>query len=132
MGSKSFIHVWTKLKETVLFTCVYNPPCHNSQQGLDPMPAFLVATVRVKDPEKFQQYSEKAGPTFAPFGGELVLRGASQEVLVGQTSPHASAIIQFPDMKAIRGWFASDAYSALGHLRDAACDMTLVSYETPA
>jgi len=47
------------------------------------MTAFFVATATVKDPQKFQEYAQKAGETLAPHQGELVLRGKNDGVLAG-------------------------------------------------
>lgn len=96
------------------------------------MPAFFIASVTVKDPAKFQEYSGKAGQSLAQFGGKLLVRGQAQDVLAGAATPGAAAVVNFPDLKALRDWFASDTYQALIPLRDAACDMSLVSFETPA
>ncbi|MHC0054563.1 DUF1330 domain-containing protein [Actibacterium sp. D379-3] len=96
------------------------------------MTAFAIATIRVKDPEKLAEYSSKAGPTIAAFGGEMVMRGGFGAALLGETTPHGTGVIRFPDMAALEGWFASDAYQALAPIRDAGCDMTLTAYQIPA
>ncbi len=43
------------------------------------MTAFFVATAKVKDPKKFQEYAQKTGGTLVPHGGELVLRGLKDD-----------------------------------------------------
>ena len=45
------------------------------------MPAFFVATVSVKNPEKMKEYAAKSGPTFAAFGGTLLARGGLVRIL---------------------------------------------------
>lgn len=95
------------------------------------MSAFFVATVTIKDPQKFQEYGQKAGPTVAAFGGELMLRGKTAEVLAGSAQHQATVVIKFPDTAAINKWYNSDAYQAIIPLRDEAVDMTLVSYAVP-
>jgi len=95
------------------------------------MTAFFVATVKVKDPQKFQEYSQKAGETFMPHGGELVLRGKQTGVLAGDADHQAVGIVKFPDQGALTAWFNSDAYQAIVPLRDEAADMTIVTYSVP-
>ncbi len=95
------------------------------------MTAFFVATVKVKDPEKFQEYAQKAGETFAPHGGEPVLRGKAGDVLAGQIDHQAVGIVRFPDQGALSAWFNSDAYQRIIPLRDEAADMTIVTYSVP-
>lgn len=95
------------------------------------MPAFFVATVSVKDADKFQDYAQKAGATFAAHGGELVLRGKAEAALAGALAHHAVGIVRFPNLSALQAWFQSEAYQALIPLRDAAADMTIIIYSAP-
>ena len=96
------------------------------------MTAFFVATVKIKDMEKFQEYSKKAGATFAEHGGELVLRGRADGVLAGSSDVQMVGIVKFPDKDAMSAWYNSDAYQAITALRDEAADMTIVTFEAPA
>jgi uncharacterized protein (DUF1330 family) len=40
------------------------------------MPAYLVGTITVRDPEPWAEYVRRVGPAFVPHGGELLFRGA--------------------------------------------------------
>ena len=95
------------------------------------MTVFFVATATVKDPQKFQEYAQKAGETLAPHQGELVLRGKKDNVLAGHTDHQTVGIIGFPNRDALDAWFGSAAYQAIVPLRDEAADMTIVSYVVP-
>lgn len=96
------------------------------------MTAFFVATAKIKDAEKFQEYAKKAGATLAPHGGELVLRGKAGPVLAGAADHESVGIIKFADDTALSAWFNSDAYQAIIPLRLEAADMTISSYVVPA
>ncbi len=96
------------------------------------MTAFFIATASIKNQDKFKLYAQKAGATFPPHGGELVLRGKVEGTLSGQSAHQAVGIIKFPNMKALQAWFNSDAYQAIIPLRDEAAEMTIVSYTVPA
>jgi len=96
------------------------------------MTAFFIATTSIKDQEKFQLYAQKAGATFAPHGGEPVLRGKVEGTLNGNSDHQAVGIIKFPNMEALQAWFDSDAYQEIIPLRDEAADMTIVTYTVPA
>ena len=96
------------------------------------MPAFFVATVTIKDPQKFQDYARKAGETFAAHGGEPVLRGKVEKALAGTADHKTVGIIRFPSLDALSAWFNSDAYQAIVPLRDEAADVTIVAYSVPA
>lgn len=96
------------------------------------MSAFFVATVRVKDPQKFQEYAKKASETFAAHGGEIVLRGKAELALAGSNKHDAIGIVKFPDMKTLEAWFHSNEYQAIIPLRKKAADMTIIAYNAPA
>lgn len=93
------------------------------------MSAFIIATVKVKDPEKFAAYGRKAGPSMAPFGGEVHLRGKFSAQLTNGDSLSASAVLKFPDIKSAQDWHASPAYQEIIPLRDEGADVTLTLYE---
>ena len=95
------------------------------------MSAFLIATAKVKDPEKFQEYGQKAGGTLAPHGGELLLRGLKDSVLAGDVDHQTVGVIKFPNQDALMAWFHSDAYQMIVPLRDKAAEMTIVTYSEP-
>ncbi len=94
------------------------------------MTAFLISTLRVKDPQKMQDYAAKAGASMAAYGGKPILRGGLAKALLGEASPHNVGVISFPDMKSVDDWFASKAYQELSELRNQACDMTLIAYQS--
>lgn len=95
------------------------------------MAAFFVATVTVKNPGKFQEYAQKAAATFAPHGGETVLRGKADGALAGAADHQAVGIVRFPSRDALMAWFNSPEYQAIVPLRDEAAEMTIVTYAVP-
>ena len=96
------------------------------------MTAFFIATIKIKNPEKFQEYGNKVGPTVAAFGGELTIRGQVKKVLAGNADNQVAVIISFSDMEALQGWYDSADYQALIPIREEAADTTIVAYETAA
>lgn len=95
------------------------------------MSAFVIAQVTVKDPERFQQYAAAVPATVAPFGGELLLRGAVAEVLAGEFHHQTSGVLTFPDRDSAVRWYNSPDYQALIENREAAADMNIVIFEAP-
>lgn len=97
------------------------------------MTAFFIATSTIKNPEKFQQYAQQTGDTFAPYGGQPVLRGKYEGSLSTNASePHQTVgIISFPSLDDLKIWFHSDAYQTLIPLRDEAAEMTITTYSAP-
>ena len=95
------------------------------------MSAFVVATVSIKDDQRFGEYANAAGPTIAAKGGSVLKRGKFNGTLAGASDHSSIAVIEFPNGEAITDWYNSDAYQAIIPLRDEACDMTLVTYNAP-
>ena len=94
------------------------------------MSAFMIANITVKDPEKFQQYVAKNQKVSAPYGAELVYRGAVDRTLTGEDKDHRLAvIIKFPSLEKINEWYGSDAYQPLIALRDEGSNMKITTYE---
>jgi uncharacterized protein (DUF1330 family) len=91
------------------------------------MPAHLIALARIKDPEKYQEYTVQARPLVAAAGGEVIAGGPVADKLVGSSDASAVAAIRFPDTQALEDWYRSDAYQALVPVRDAAADMTFLT-----
>ena len=112
---------------------ILNSGVQNGQrQEKEPqMTVFLVSRTVVKDPVKYQQYAQAAGPTITAHGGRIVSRGALDRALVGATEPHGTAVIEFPDMQTMEAWFASKDYQALVPVRDEGCEMQLLAYDQP-
>jgi uncharacterized protein (DUF1330 family) len=79
----------------------------------------------------FQEYAQMAAATFAPYGGEAVLRGKVDRALVGRAGHQAVGIVKFPDAGALSAWFSSPQYQALVPLRDEAADITIITYAIP-
>lgn len=96
------------------------------------MSAFVVATSKIKDKEKFGAYAQAAGATLAAHGGSVAKRGQFDQTLAGEGAHHAVAVLEFADMDALNGWYQSADYQAIIPLRNEACDMTIVSYSAPA
>jgi len=96
------------------------------------MSAFFIATVTVKDTEKFQEYATKSKATFDLFDAEVIARGKHQGALTGNANHQAAAIVKFKDMDTLEKWYHCDEYQALISLRDQAADMTISKYAVPA
>ena len=95
------------------------------------MSAFLIASVTVKDAEKFQQYGEQAAKTFSTYSGEVLAKGKFAGVYTGATEHHAAAVFQFPSLALMDEWYHSSEYQALIPLRDEAADIAFDRYEVP-
>lgn len=90
----------------------------------------MIATITVKDPEKFQQYLTKTQKVAASYGAELLFRGKVDRPLTDHDKDHGLAVIvSFPSIEKINEWIVSEEYQPLIPLRDEGTDMKMTSYE---
>jgi len=94
------------------------------------MPAFIVGTIRVTDPDAWQRYVDRVGATFAPHGGRVLFRGRKSRELAGEAHGESIVVAEFPDLDALQRWHASPEYRSLIPLRDAGAEVVLTAYET--
>lgn len=94
------------------------------------MSALMIATIAVKDPEKFQMYLSETQKVAAPYGAKLLMRGKVDQVLTGQAVNHGLVVaVEFPSLEKIEEWNASDSYRQLVPLREEAADIIMTSYQ---
>lgn len=93
------------------------------------MPAFLIADIDVKDDEAYTAYRTANPDIVNKFGGQYVALGGEIEVLEGDWHPRRTLIISFPDMDALRAFYASPEYEDLRKIRWASADSRLVAIE---
>lgn len=95
------------------------------------MSACVIGHITVKDADKWAQYRAQVPATLAPWGAELLFRGAASCVLGGQHAHTDTVVIRFPDQAAVDGWYQSAAYQSLIPLRQQAADLDLISFNAP-
>ena len=82
------------------------------------MPAYLVVEHVITDAAKFEEYRTKVGPLIAAHGGRYITKGATHRMPEGgHWQPERMVIIEFPDMRALEGWYNAPEYQPLIALR---------------
>lgn len=86
------------------------------------MAAYIVATVRITDPEKFGLYAKGIAGLSEQFGGESLVRGAVAEMLEGDPSAVGERVIvsRYPDAESARGYIQSAQYQTAKAHREGA------------
>lgn len=93
------------------------------------MPAYILADLKVTDPERFAAYRAQAPAVVAAHGGRYLARGGATTVLEGDVDPQRTVIVEFPDMAHLRAFYASPQYQPLIALRQSAAQGSLVAVE---
>jgi len=93
------------------------------------MAAYLIANIRVTDPEAYRQYVRAVPATIEAYGGKYLVRGGAAQKLEGDLEPERLVMLEFESMERAREWWASDAYAALKELRRSASVSSLLLVE---
>ena len=91
------------------------------------MPALLISHQTIHDMDAFHEYVALAGPSIAPYGGELVSMGKVHELLEGSHDQQFVAILSFPDVEALNNWYNSYEYQAIIGKRTSIADGVVLS-----
>ena len=83
------------------------------------MPAYLIANIKVTDPEGFGEYVRQVRPMVARFGGRYLVRGGPVEAVEGEPVLDVLAVLEFADMPALHAFYDSADYAPLLALRRA-------------
>ena len=103
------------------------------------MTAYLIVHRReITDPECLKEYSNGVQATIEKFGGRVVVRADSFEVLEGEwhpgrkgddTHPERITVIEFPDMNVLKSWYRSEDYAPLKAIRQASSVSDIAAVE---
>jgi uncharacterized protein (DUF1330 family) len=76
------------------------------------MAAYVIAEMKVTDPERYKQYMASAPASVTAHGGEYIARGGRSETLEGGWNPVRLAILKFPSYEQAKAWYDSETYRA--------------------
>jgi uncharacterized protein (DUF1330 family) len=93
------------------------------------MAAYVIASVTVKDPVRYEDYRRLVSPTVEKYGGRFIARGGRMEVLEGDWRPMRLVILEFPSIEQARAWWSSPEYSEAKLIRQATSEGTLLVLE---
>ncbi len=89
---------------------------------------YVVANIRVKDREKFQEFSGMAGPAIKKYGGKVLARGPDADRLEGNVSGIVM-MIEFESKEAANKFYYSDEYQAAKAVREVCSDTDFMIIE---
>jgi uncharacterized protein (DUF1330 family) len=72
--------------------------------------AYVIADVKVSDPDQYRHYMALTPAAVAAAGGEFVVRGGRQAVLEGHWSPSRVVVIRFQSFEAAQAFYDSALY----------------------
>ena len=93
------------------------------------MPAYIIASVDVENPEAYNQYSLQVPATLEKFGGRFIVRGGQVHPMEGTWSPKRFVLVEFPSVEQAKAWWASPEYAEAKALRQATAESQLIIVE---
>ncbi len=93
------------------------------------MPAYVVVTIDIHDPEAYERYKQLAPPPIGRYGGRYLTRGGAVEVLEGEWPRRRFVILEFPSMELAKQWHASPEYAPALALRQSASTTVMLLAE---
>ena len=86
------------------------------------MPAYVVVSSEISDPNRFKAYMAAAPATVAEFGGEYLVRGGALATLEGGWQPKRLTVLRFASVGQAQAWYDSPGYLAARDLRAGVTD----------
>jgi uncharacterized protein (DUF1330 family) len=77
------------------------------------MAAYLIAQIKVTDPEAYKKYTSEVPETIERYGGKFLVRGGTVTTVEGDWHPERLVVVEFPNMKTLEKWYRSDDYQKI-------------------
>lgn len=90
------------------------------------MAAYVIAMMKVADPEGYEAYKEMAPPTIAQHGGRYLARAGRTEVLEGEPDADRFVVLEFESYEQAQEWWNSPGYELAKPHRRRSAASTLV------
>jgi uncharacterized protein (DUF1330 family) len=84
------------------------------------MAGYIALLIDISDHAAFSGYARAAAPTYATYGGNIVLRGPIVGLLEGDLAVQPDTrlvVLEFPSIADARAWWESEEYRPLVALR---------------
>ena len=93
------------------------------------MRGYLIANIKVTDPEAFERYRAAVPPVIARHGGRYLVRGGALERLENAEGFNRVVVLEFPSLDAARAFYHSADYAPLSKLRGDSTESQVVLVE---
>ena len=80
-------------------------------------PGYVIAQLKVTNPENYTEYVKKVTDVVKKFGGEYIVRNGEYQVVEGEDNFPRIVIIKFPSYEKALEWYHSDEYKPIKNIR---------------
>ena len=78
---------------------------------------YVIAQLKVTNPENYKVYVEKVTPLVKKFGGEFLVRAGEFQIFDGETNFPRIIILKFPTYEKALEWYNSEEYKPIKQIR---------------
>jgi uncharacterized protein (DUF1330 family) len=96
------------------------------------MTAFVIAQIKIEDPEGYKEYLQGFMPIFESYGGRILAAARDTDVVEGMWAYPRTMVMQFPSLKDARDWLDDPEYRALAAIRHRTAQTNMVVVEGAA
>jgi len=90
------------------------------------MPVYVIAQIKIHDPEGYKKYEEGFIPIFMQYGGTFLGLSEDPEILEGEWPFTRAVLISFETAEKARAWMNSPEYQEIAKHRHAASTGTVM------
>lgn len=96
------------------------------------MPGYIIAQIRVHDPEEYRKYISGFMDTFTPFDGKILIATDDVHLLEGDWEEGRIVVMESPSLECAKEWHQSPQYRQLAQhrLRSSSTNMILAEVFT--
>ena len=78
---------------------------------------YVIAQLKVTNPENYKEYVNKVTEVVQKFGGEYLVRNGEYQCVEGETKFPRIVVIKFPSYEKALEWYNSDEYKPVKLIR---------------
>ena len=78
---------------------------------------YVIAQLKIINPESYKEYIEKVTDVIKKFGGEYLARGGEHKVFEGEDNFPRIIILKFPSYEKALEWYNSEEYKPVRQIR---------------
>jgi uncharacterized protein (DUF1330 family) len=94
------------------------------------MPAYVIATMTIHDPETYRKYTALTPPLVKRHGGRFLTRGDEVVTAEGETFTERMVVLEFPSKAHVEAWLQDPDYVEAAKFRKAASVARLLVQES--
>jgi uncharacterized protein (DUF1330 family) len=93
------------------------------------MPAYVIANLKVSDPEQFERYKVLSTAAVNAHGGQFLIRGGRFETVEGEWNPSRVTMLEFASWESAMAFVRSPEYGRAREARQGAASVQMIVVE---